>query len=47
MIRPALSISLDPLGRLTEVIETSDTWAVAGLQESSHGSAKSLKSSSR
>jgi hypothetical protein len=37
MIRPALSISLDTLGRLTELIETSDTWAVAGLQEPAHG----------
>jgi len=37
MIRLALSISLDPLGRLTEFIETSDTSAVAGLQEPAHG----------
>jgi len=37
MIRLALSISLDPLGRLTEFIETSYTSAVAGLQEPAHG----------
>jgi hypothetical protein len=37
MIRPALSIGLDTLGRLTELIETYDIWAVAGLQEPSHG----------
>jgi hypothetical protein len=37
MIRPALSISLSTLGRLTELIEISDTLAVAGLQEPAHG----------
>jgi len=37
MIRPALSISLDTLGRLAELIEISDTSAVAGLQEPAHG----------